>query len=204
MSARKPSQSGTTVNRIAELEAKIAQLQTLLESMPTNQVTQPVPGEKLNSDDYVEVVSLCPWQLTLTTQSRGQGKAFKFKQFGEHKRILYGDITNILEVNSSFFERGYFLILDERVIQRHGLHEVYSKILKEEMLEKIFTCESQDSVKLYQVANDRQRKFADMVIIKKLKENPESLDLNIVSAIERISKIKYSEIADEQRELEKG
>lgn len=181
-----------TEQRIAFLEA---QLQKFIDRDDETKID-------ISSDDYVKVMSLCPVLLNLCTKSYGQGKAFKFIKFGEVKRILYGDLVDILEVNPTFAEAGLFYILDERVVRRHGLDDTYEKILDKSKIEQIFTGNNTDALNLYKTSNPRQQEVIRDMLIDKLRDD-ENFDLNLISAISKYSKVNLQEKADDAREFDR-
>ncbi len=154
----------------------------------------------VSSDDYIKVMSLCPMILNLCTKTYGQGKVFKFTKFGEVKRILYGDLVDVLEVNPTFAEAGLFFILDERVIRRHGLDDTYTKILDKSKIEQIFEGNNTDALNLYKSSNPRQQEVIRDMLIDKLRDD-EGFDLNLIAAISKYSKVDLQEKANDAREF---
>ena len=149
--------------------------------------------EKINSDDYIKVMSLNPYELNLTTERNGRGKIFSFKDFGEVKNILYGDLVLIIETHGSFLNQGRFVILDRRVIRRHGLDESYGKLLTKENFEAILdgrlsnnsSGNQSDAVKLFEGANDVQREAVSRIFVDKILAG-EDVDLNFLYRLKRI------------------
>lgn len=156
---------------------------------------------KINQDDYIKVVSLTPFQLNLTCEPKGAGKCFTFRGFGQTKRVLYSDLVKILENAHSFLEKAYFYIMDKRVIRRHGLDDLYEKILTKEKIEAIIEGNSNDAVSLFKSASESQQLIIVEMLIEKLVKDPDSVDLNMVDKISRASGVKIQEKAEEGREL---
>ena len=154
----------------------------------------------INSDTYIKVMSLCPVTLNLCTRPFGQGKVFKFKSFGEVKRILYGDLVEILETSPTFAEAGLFFIMDERVISRHGLDDTYERILDKSKIEQIFEGNSLDALNLYKQSNPRQQETIREMLVDKLRDD-EDFDLNLIAAISKYSKVDLKELADSARDF---
>ena len=185
---------------VEELKERLEILEQMLSSKASEGSDKSESDEKLTGDSYIQVLSLTPYTLSLSTLGSGRGKVFKFKKFGQIKGILYSDLVSIIESNQAFLEKGYFYILDKRVVRKHGLDELYETILNKEKLEQVFMCESNSVIELYKAANDRQRNFANQVIVGKLRAD-EYLDLNIVSAISRIAGVDLIAKAEEFKEL---
>ena len=190
MARKKQSLEDTMVAKMEELERENAQLK------------QGVVGEDemIRLDSYVEVMSLFAGHLLLSTESLGKGRKFKFSKFGEVKRMLYNDLASVMETNQRFMEEGIFYILNERVVRKHGLNDIYEKILNKEQIEKIIQCDPKVAVKFYKQATPSQREVVNGMLIKELKDgNP---DLNIISQIAQISGIDLVKIASDAKQLE--
>ena len=157
--------------------------------------------EKIQQDEYISVMSLIPFPLNLTTKEGGQGSVKRFTRFGEIKKILYKDLIDILDAHSNFLENGYFYILHKGFIRQNGLDEVYSKILTKEKIELILnTSNADEAVALYNSATPKQQEIIVQMLIGKLRENSDSIDLNIVDRISRVSKTDIAKIAGESLE----
>lgn len=151
-------------------------------------------------DEYIEVLSLYPGKLTLSTEPLGRGRPFSFSGFGETKRILYNDLASILENYRSFLEGGLFYILDKRVIQKHGLHDTYEKILSKDMILKVIGCDPKVAVKFYKSTTDQQREIIEGMLVQELKNgNP---DLNIIAQISKLANKDLIQIAEEAKQLD--
>ena len=196
-------------NGVLELQKKVAELTRQLEAMLSNKeiAAQNSVDEddfsniKIAQDEYIKVVSLCPMQLNLSTQGMGKGKVFRFEKFGEVKRILYSDLVDILEVHSGFVDQGFFYIMDKKVIRKHGLDEVYEKLLTKDQIQKIIDGDQKDSISLFESANDKQREFICDILIEKL-QNEEKLDLNLIDRISRIAKVNIIDKAEEAKKYQ--
>jgi len=140
--------------------------------------------EKLTADEDIMIMSLSPHPLTLTTNQVGQtgGVEYNFSRYGEIKPIINLHVSAIIEAHRRFAEVPYFYIMDERVVQRHGLSETYSKILSKEQIDQILNCESREVVQLYKSAPVTQKEIINKILIQKL-INGDEIDLNVISAL---------------------
>jgi hypothetical protein len=190
-----PRKSKTT-NADPEIEAKLRRLAELEEekAMRDQDTTDDV---KL--DTYVEVMSLCPYTLTLHTQALGRGDRFEFRKFGEIKRIIYGDLVKVLENYRSFLESGYFYILNPKVVRRHGLDDIYKNILDRDMIMKIVDCDPKSAVKFYEKATKAQKEMIKVMLINRI--NNGTADLNVVSSISLVAGEDLAKIAGESKQL---
>ena len=141
---------------------------------------------KIDHDAYIKVMSLCSHTLTLSTKMGGKGgKSFNFEKFGQVKRILYYDLVDIIENHQNFLNDGLFMILDKKVIRRHGLDELYTKLLTKENMERILEGNESDAVNLFKTANKKQQEsICNLIIIEMV--NGRDIDLNFVDRLSRV------------------
>lgn len=193
MPTKSTKQPLTPEEELAQLRARIAELES------SEDESSDLDSKKIQQDEYIPVMSLIPFNLNLSTKEGGQGSIKKFTRFGEVKQILYKDLIDILEVHPSFVEGGYFYIMHPAFIRQHGLDEAYSKILTKEKIEEIISTKSEDCVALYTSANPKQQEIIVQFLISKIIENPDSVNLNVVDRISRLSKIDIAKRAEELR-----
>ena len=178
---------------VKELEDKLA----MYESKDADETTEEI---SISQTDYIKVMNLLPYQLNLCTRNYGQGKIFKFERFGQIKKIIYSDLTEILEVDARFLEEGAFIILNPKVVRLHGLDDIYSKILTKEKIEKILEG-TDEGIALYSTANEGQQKVIVGLLVDKLIKDPTSLDMNMIDKLSRLSGVKIAEKAETSRQL---
>ena len=165
----------------------------------TKNVEEKVIDTNVYADEYIPVVNLYPGLLTLSTEPNGTGRQHNFPSFGDRRNVSYQDLVRIIDNNQGFLEKGFFYILDERVIRKHGLDEVYKKLATKEKLEKAFELKD-NALEIYEFANEHQRKFIDRVLISKIRDG-KNVDLNLVKKIEEISGVDIMEKAREAKEF---
>ena len=191
---------------VKDLEEKVAMYQAkeldLAENKDKGEEYEYVeePEIVISPTEYIKVMSLLDYRLNLCTKERGQGNLYKFDKLFQTKRIIYADLINIMEVNRDFMEKGYFMILNPRVVRAHGFEDLYKNILTKEKIEKILSA-TDESVTIYASAGAEQKKVIEDIIISKLVENPTGVDLNLVDKISRISNINLIQKAEETRSL---
>ncbi len=189
---RKSKTNNANPNEVETMRQRLAELEE--EKRLRDQDTDDV---KL--DTYVEVMSLCPYTLTLHTQALGRGDRFEFRKFGEVKRIIYGDLVKVLENYRSFLESGYFYILNQKIVRRHGLDEIYKNILDRDMIMKIVDCDPKSAVKFYEKATKAQKEMIKVMLINRI--NNGTADLNVVSSISLVAGEDLAKIAGESKQL---
>lgn len=185
----------------AELQAKIKSLESELNSIKPQDSKSRRREFDLRADDFVDVISLCSSTLSLSTEGFGKGRIYTFTKFGERKPIIYSNVMLIIEHQMKFIRAGLFYIADKDVVKRHGLEEIYNKILTKEVMEEIISC-SKSSIELYETANGEQRKVINRIIISQLVAG-KNVDLNVVSSISRIGKKDLVSLAEETK-MNKG
>ena len=185
----------TTAQQLSKLERENKELRIRLEGEGDN------AGIPL--DAYIEVMSLVPFKLNLSTERLGKGRQFSFSRYGEIKRILYNDLASIFENYRTFMEQGYFYILNPKVVRKHGLDDIYEKILTKENIDNILTFDPKSAVKLYESASESQREIIDGMLIKIVKDNEISdVDFNVISQVSKIGGSDILKIAQEMKDLE--
>jgi hypothetical protein len=216
---------GTTNEILQTMLATIQKLQSRIDDLESNKQIeknlqpQPIPKSKvkvakeveyddeidkieINPDSYIKVISLTPYPLTLSTMGRGRGRLFDFKEFGVVKRIRYADLVDIIENHQNFVNNLYFMVMDKRVIRRHGLDELYSKALSKEQIESIILGNSvSDAYSLFLSADKTQQEFIVDMLLEKMVHAPDSVDLNLVEKVSRASGAKLIEKAEQSRSL---
>jgi hypothetical protein len=195
----KKSVTLSTAERIAKLKTELQSLESV-SSTPVIEVDD-APLEKIQMDEMVNVMSLLPYPLNLTTEDYGQGKVKKFTKFGEIKKIMYSELLQIMDVHANFVDAGYFYILNRSVIREHGLQEAYSKILTKDKLDEVFLADSDNCLAIYSSANPKQQELIVQILIEKVRENPNSVNLNVVDKISRLAKVNIIEKAESEKEI---
>lgn len=203
MTTNRRKKASVSPVQLEQLELLKKQLAALQSQMGVSEEEDIIEEEKnISPDTYIRVMSLVPYSLNLATKSGGQGSVKKFTKFGEVKRILYRDLVDIMEVHRNFLESGYFYILNPDVIRYHGLDDAYNQILTKEKIDEILDTKSEESAELYLTANTKQQEIIVQLLIDKLKVNPDSVNLNVVDRISRLSKVDISKKAEDEKGFE--
>lgn len=147
--------------------------------------------EEVPLNSYIKVMSLIPYELNISTERHGKGRIFTFRGYGKTKRIIYQELEKIIEENRHFLERGFFVILDKRVVRKHGLDDVYKNIMNKEKMDMILLGFQGGDVKENDILTfaksapkEQQEILATMIIDKRI--NGEEIDLNLFDKLGRI------------------
>jgi len=169
--------------------------------MATKKTNQPSVrrDDAILADEYITIMNICPMSLTLSTEPYGKGRVINMPKFGDTRRVSYNDLVRMMDTHPTFVEKGFFYILDERVVRKHGLSEVYSKILTKEKLDQILDM-GVDALELYESANETQQDFINSVLIRRIRDE-EFVDYNLIAKIEKVSGVKITEKARQAQEI---
>jgi len=154
---------------------------------------------EIRPDKYIQVVSLCPNPLTISTAISG-GKSFKFRKLGEMKRIIYQDLVDIMEVQPTFLEAGVFYISNRDVIRRHGLDEFYEKIITKDEMEQILSASDDTSFSIFRSANKRQQEYLVGMLVKRISTG-EDIDRNFIHLVSEETGINIATKAEEEKKF---
>jgi len=172
------------LSELEQLKQKLLQMEKFLEEKADN-----TKSEEIAQDDYIKVMSLLPYTLTLSTREKGEGKHKKFTEFGEIKNILFRDLIDIIDVHPSFTKSGYFYIMNKSAVEMLGLKDEYKNILDKSKIEKILETKDEECVDIFESAQPRQQRIIIELITQKIKEDSDSVNLNIIDKISRSSGI---------------
>lgn len=147
--------------------------------------------EEVPLNSYIKVMSLIPYELNISTERHGKGRIFTFRGYGKTKRIIYQELEKIIEENRHFLERGFFIILDKRVVRKHGLDDTYKNIMNKEKMDMILLGFQGGDVKENDILTfaksapiEQQEILATMIIDKRI--SGEEIDLNLFDKLGRI------------------
>lgn len=196
--------SSTKENKgeLSELEQLKQKLFMLEKRLEENQATDESSSREIRQDEYIPVMSLVPYTLTLSTKERGQGSLKKFQGFGEIKNILFRDLVDIIEVHPGFTQSGYFYILDKKAVEVLGLKDQYENILSKEQIDYILDTQFKKCVEVFKSAQPKQQRVIIELLTEKMKENPSGVNLNIVDEISRESGIDIRARIEDMRRFE--
>jgi hypothetical protein len=179
--------------RVLKEKAKIAD-----QSVPDDDYEDEI---EISPQKYISVISLCPFQLNLSTLPGGKGKVFSFEGFGQSKRIIYSNLVDIIDAFPRFLEQGYFYIADKKIIRRHGLNAIYDKLLTKETIENIFnkSMAPDEAANLYKSATKTQQETIISLLVRKMMTESANVDMNLVEAISKVSGIDLSKKVEEEK-----
>ena len=167
----------------------------------SNVQSEPKDSDRVMADDYIEVISLCPTLLTMTTEAKGRGFNYNWNGYGETLQIVYSDLQRIIKNHSSglytdFIREGYIYINSPAVIKKSGLQELYKKFLTKEQMDEVLTCKGENCVRLFKNTIRRHQMFVIDMLIDKMAKG-ETFDLNVIDQYGRIAGMDIMKYANE-------
>jgi len=124
--------------------------------------------KKVNLDKLVDVRSIVSGTLSVKTKL----EEYNFSQYGDIQEISIGELKSLKSSSPRYFTLPMFIIEDEEAVEVCGLKEFYEKISFINNLPKFFNSNSEDEV------------------IKKIKEIPQYLRLEVVNRVTELWKSK--------------
>lgn len=183
--------------------SKYEQMLEALTSFMSQQANAGRTGEnnKIQRDEYIEVISLTPIPVTVTANaSGGSGREYNFKGFGVSIKIPYEDLSNIVQKSFSFFESGYIYVNDARFTKANGLEHIASKVLTKEQIETIVYGDSPDGMDLFKKGTAAQKDVMANMLMKELIDN-KPVDMNRVKKVSEFVGFDLNQRAGEFKEL---
>lgn len=157
-----------------EIDSLKKQLETLQSLLIANSKTVNTSSSNeyedgyIRSDRSIQVMSLVPNLLNLSTQGNGKGKVFKFYSYGEMKNIIYSDLSDILLNYQKFAESGVFYIFDKQVVKRHGLEQAYERILDKKAIDSFLDKTSDEIKDIFSKLSNAQKSAIVQTIVGKV------------------------------------
>lgn len=146
----------------------------------------------------VRIMSLCYGPLILHD---GRGYSIKLDKYGDIKPVLYSTLTDIVNEERRFAEKGYFYILDGDAVHFLGLDYVYETLLSKDIIDNILTYNDVDIKGFIGTANDSQKKLIIRNICDKIyNEGVDSVDMNKVELINRLCECSIMDMVNEMKE----
>lgn len=90
-------------------------------------------NQNILPEDYVKIVSLCPYKLNLGKE-RCDKNPLGFEKIGSYKMVQYKDLLEIIDFTRRFAQVGYYLIMNKYIVSIHNLESCYNEIFKQSKL----------------------------------------------------------------------
>lgn len=178
---------------------KYEQMLEALTAFMSQQSTAGSTGEndKIQRDEYIEVISLTPRLVTVTA---GSGRQYNFKGFGVSIEIPYEDLSSIVQNSFSFFEKGYIYVNDARFTKANGLEHIAKRVLTKEQIEAIVYGDSPEAMSLFKNGTVAQKEIMASMLMSEIIDG-KAVDMNKVKKISEFVGFDLSQRAQEFKEL---
>lgn len=155
----------------------------------------------IRPDEYVEIMSLCPNDLYLSSGIRGT-LPIKFERLGETKYVLYSELMAFINNHPRFTREGIYYIMDERIVKRHGLIDFYDEVLTNDEIALVMKSDSKTAIKMFEMTNKNQQEYLSDMFIKKIVDG-EDVDMNMVYKMGKILGTDLAQEAEDAKEFKK-
>lgn len=172
----------TKPNEIDELKAQLAEMQKMFAKMQTPEKVK--EERKSIGSTKIKVMSLLPYQLNLTTEPLGGGKAYSFYNYGETQKIKFSDLEDIVHNHRRNMEDGVFYICDRQAIEELELTDEYEAIFDKVGVDSIVDLKDQTSVETFLILSEDMKDSVSRRIVEKINEGVE-YNLNFLAEIQR-------------------
>ena len=186
--------------QIEEQNKKMAEMQSQIEnkSQPTTIIQQ---ESRLNSKK-VKVVNLMHNTLNISTEPRGMGRVYTFKNYGDSRLIKYDDLADIVAAYPKTMEGGFAYICDKDVVESLGLTDDYQKLFDKETMDRVIRLRDESDLELFLGMDIKLQESTAKQIAKRINAN-EKVDYNYIKIIKEKTGIDIEEIAKDLKDFEK-
>lgn len=180
---------------IEMLQKQIAEMQKMFATINTTPTATVNKEAKSIGSTKIKVMSLLPYQLNLTTEPLGGGKAYSFYNYGESQKIKFSDLEDIVHNHRKNMEDGVFYICDRNAIEELELTDEYEALRDKIGIDSILELKDELSIEMFLSLSDYMKESVARQIADKINEGKE-YDLNRLAEIQRRSEIDIKTIAE--------
>lgn len=184
--------------QIAEQNAKMAEMQSQINSQPTTIIQQ----SNSMSSKKVKVINLMHNPLNISTEPNGRGRVYTFREYGDSKLIKYDDLVEIVSSYPNTMESGVAYICDKEAVESLGLAEEYEHLFDKKTMDRITWLREEADLELF-LGMDRNLQESTSVEIAKLLNANERIDYNYLRIIKDKTSIDIEEIAKNLKDMGK-
>lgn len=120
----------------AKLSTLIKQEEEDIVAVAKEEKKKALKSENIDRNELIEVMNGLSGGLILGSQR--SGLVWKFTEYGQTDFIEYHDLEAIRNSGANLFTDAILIVLDERVVKKFRLEELYKNIVMPEDFEKIF------------------------------------------------------------------
>ena len=187
--------------QIEEQNKKMAEMQEQIKNQP--QV--PTIIQQTNNgfgSKKVKVVNLMHNTLNISTEPKGMGRVYTFKEYGDSRLIKYDDLADIVAAYPRTMESGFAYICDKEVVESLGLAEDYQKLFDKETMDRVVKLREESDLELFLGMDIKLQKSTAKKIAERINAN-EKVDYNYINIIKEKTGIDIEEIAKDLNDFNK-
>ena len=158
----------------------MAEMQEQINNQP-----QPTIIQQTNnglSGKKVKVVNLMHNTLNISTEPRGMGRVYTFKEYGDSRLIKYDDLADIVASYPRTMEGGFAYICDKEVVESLGLADDYQKLFDKETMDRIVKLQDESDLELFLGMDIKLQESTATKIAQRINAN-EKVDYNYINII---------------------
>lgn len=187
--------------QIEEQNKKMAEMQEQINNQPQTptiiqQTNNGLSGKK------VKVVNLMHNTLNISTEPRGMGRVYTFKEYGDSRLIKYDDLADIVAAYPKTMEGGFAYICDKEVVESLGLTDDYKKLFDKETMDRVIRLREESDLELFLGMDIKLQESTARKIAQRLNAN-ERIDYNYINIIKEKTGIDIEEIAKNLKDFDK-
>lgn len=186
--------------QIEEQNKKMAEMQEQINNQP-----QPTIIQQTNnglSGKKVKVVNLMHNTLNISTEPRGMGRVYTFKEYGDSRLIKYDDLADIVAAYPRTMESGFAYICDKEVVESLGLADDYQKLFDKETMDRIIKLQDESDLELFLGMDIKLQESTATRIAQRINAN-EKVDYNYINIIKERTGIDIETIAKDLKDFDK-
>lgn len=187
--------------QIEEQNKKMAEMQEQINNQPQTptiiqQTNNGLSGKK------VKVVNLMHNTLNISTEPRGMGRVYTFKEYGDSRLIKYDDLADIVAAYPRTMEGGFAYICDKEVVEALGLADDYQKLFNKETMDKVMKLREESDLELFLGMDIKLQESTAKKIAERINAN-ERVDYNYIRIIKEKTGIDIEAIANDLKDFGK-
>ena len=185
--------------QIEEQNKKMAEMQSQINQQPQTTIIQ--QDNRLNSKK-VKVVNLMHNTLNVSTEPKGMGRVYTFKEYGDVRFIKYDDLVDIVSAYPKTMESGLAYICDKEVVDNLGLTDDYQKLFNKETMDRVIKLKDASDLELFLGMDIKLQESTAHKIAERINAN-EKVDYNYLRTIKEKTGIDIEAIANDLKDLSK-
>jgi len=188
--------------QIAEQNEKMAEMQEQIANANKTQAPTIIQQTNGFNSKKVKVVNLMHNTLNISTEPKGMGRVYTFKEYGDVRFIKYDDLVDIISSYPKTMEGGLAYICDKEVVENLGLADDYKKLFDKETMDKVIRLNDESDLELFLGMDNNLQISTARKIAERINAN-EKVDYNYIRIIKERTEIDIEAIAKDLKDFAK-